>query len=107
MNIMLVSVTERTKEIGLRKAIGAKKKNILMQFLTEAVVLSLVGGFIGIFLGVLVGNLVGSQMNAVATVPLDWVANGVLLCVIIGVGFGTYPAYKASNLDPIEALRWE
>jgi putative ABC transport system permease protein len=107
MNIMLVSVTERTKEIGLRKAIGAKKKNILMQFLTEAVVLSLVGGFIGIFLGIIVGNIVGTQMNATATVPLDWVAIGVLLCVVIGVGFGTYPAYKASNLDPIDALRWE
>ena len=107
MNIMLVSVTERTKEIGLRKAIGAKKKNILMQFLTEAVLLSLVGGFIGIFLGILVGNIVGTQMNAVATVPLDWVAIGVVLCVVIGVGFGTYPAYKASNLDPIDALRWE
>jgi putative ABC transport system permease protein len=107
MNIMLVSVTERTKEIGLRKAIGAKKKNIMMQFLTEAVVLSLVGGFIGIILGILVGNLVGTQMNAEATVPFDWVAIGVLLCVVIGVGFGTYPAYKASNLDPIDALRWE
>ncbi|MDA3860275.1 MAG: ABC transporter permease [Melioribacteraceae bacterium] len=107
MNIMLVSVTERTKEIGLRKAVGAKRKNILMQFLTESVVLCLIGGFVGIVLGILVGNLVGSQLNAVATVPFDWVAIGVLLCVLIGVGFGTYPAYKASNLDPIEALRWE
>ena len=107
MNIMLVSVTERTKEIGLRKAVGAKKKDILMQFLTESVALSLIGGFIGIILGILVGNFVGSQLNAVATVPFDWVAIGVMLCVIIGVGFGTYPAYKASNLDPIEALRWE
>ncbi len=107
MNIMLVSVTERTKEIGLRKAVGAKKKDILMQFLTESVALSLIGGFIGIVLGILVGNLVGAQLNAVATIPFDWVAIGVLLCVIIGVGFGTYPAYKAANLDPIEALRWE
>jgi len=107
MNIMLVSVTERTKEIGLRKAVGAKNKNILMQFLTESVALSLIGGFIGIILGILVGNLIGSQLNAVATIPFDWVAIGVLLCVMIGVGFGTYPAYKAANLDPIEALRWE
>jgi len=107
MNIMLVSVTERTKEIGLRKAIGAKKINILMQFLTEAVTLSLIGGFIGIVLGLLVGNIVGAQLNAVASIPYDWVAIGVMLCAIIGVGFGTYPAYKASNLDPIEALRWE
>ena len=107
MNIMLVSVTERTKEIGLRKAVGAKRKNILMQFLAEAVTLSLIGGFVGIVLGLLVGNLIGSQLNAVASIPYDWVAIGVLLCVFIGVGFGTYPAYKASNLDPIEALRWE
>ncbi len=107
MNIMLVSVTERTKEIGLRKAVGAKRKNILSQFLTEAVALSLVGGFIGIVLGIGIGNYVGSLMNAVTTIPFDWVAIGVLLCVIIGVGFGTYPAYKAANLDPIEALRWE
>lgn len=107
MNIMLVSVTERTKEIGLRKAVGAKNKNILTQFLAESVTLSLIGGFIGIFLGILVGNLVGAQLNAAATVPLDWVAIGVFLCVVIGVGFGTYPAYKAANLDPIEALRWE
>ena len=107
MNIMLVSVTERTKEIGLRKAVGAKRKDILMQFLTESVALSLIGGFVGIVLGILVGNLIGSQINAVATIPFDWIAIGVLLCVIIGVGFGTYPAYKAANLDPIEALRWE
>lgn len=107
MNIMLVSVTERTKEIGLRKAVGAKRKNILFQFLTEAVVLSLIGGVIGIFLGLGVGNYVGSLMNAVAHVPLDWVVTGVMLCVFIGLGFGTYPAYKASNLDPIEAIRWE
>ena len=107
MNIMLVSVTERTKEIGLRKAVGAQRKNILFQFLTEAVVLCLIGGIIGILLGVGVGNYVGSLMNAVAYVPLDWVVTGVMLCVFIGVGFGTYPAYKAANLDPIEALRWE
>ncbi len=107
MNIMLVSVTERTKEIGLRKAVGAKRKNILFQFLTEAVVLSLIGGFIGILLGLGVGNYVGSLMNAVTYIPMDWVVGGVMLCVIIGVGFGTYPAYKAANLDPIEALRWE
>lgn len=107
MNIMLVSVTERTKEIGLRKAVGAKRKNVLFQFLTEAVALCLLGGIVGIVLGVMVGNYAGSFLNAVATVPLDWVATGVMLCVIIGVGFGTYPAYKAANLDPIEALRYE
>jgi len=107
MNIMLVSVTERTKEIGIRKAIGAKKSNILIQFITEAIILSQLGGLIGIFLGVSVGNLAGSFLNAIPVIPIDWVLIGVLLCVIIGVGFGTYPAYKAANLDPIEALRYE
>ncbi len=107
MNIMLVSVTERTREIGIRKAIGAKSKNILYQFLIEAVVLSLFGGLIGIVLGVLVGNVAGSFLEANAVVPMDWVGVGVALCVFIGVSFGTYPAYKASSLDPIEALRYE
>ncbi|MBX3008276.1 MAG: ABC transporter permease [Melioribacteraceae bacterium] len=107
MNIMLVSVTERTKEIGIRKAIGARKINILIQFLVEAVTLSLLGGFVGIFLGVVVGNLAGSFLNATAVIPIDWVIIGVILCVVIGMVFGTYPAYKASNLDPIDALRYE
>ncbi len=107
MNIMLVSVTERTREIGIRKAIGARKKNILVQFLTESVVLSLFGGIIGIILGIFVGNLAGSFLKADTIIPIDWVLIGVFLCVIIGVTFGTYPAYKASNLDPIEALRYE
>lgn len=107
MNIMLVSVTERTKEIGIRKAIGAKKINILIQFITEAITLSLIGGLIGIILGVAAGNIAGSYLNAVAVIPIDWVIIGVLLCILIGVSFGTYPAYKAANLDPIESLRYE
>ncbi len=107
MNIMLVSVTERTKEIGIRKAIGAKKINILSQFLIESVVLSLFGGVLGIFIGLVVGNLAGMALDAPVAIPLDWVVIGVLLCVIVGVGFGTYPAYKAANLDPIDALRYE
>lgn len=107
MNIMLVSVTERTREIGIRKAIGAKKINILAQFLIEAITLCQLGGLIGIILGVGIGNLVGSLLNAVPTIPLDWVMIGVALCVLVGVVFGTYPAYKAANLDPIDALRYE
>jgi putative ABC transport system permease protein len=107
MNIMLVSVTERTREIGIRKAVGAQKSAILIQFLMEAVVLSLIGGFIGIFLGVMIGNFAGSFLNAVTVIPYDWVIIGLSMCVIVGVTFGTYPAYKAANLDPIEALRYE
>ena len=107
MNIMLVSVTERTREIGIRKAIGARRINILIQFITEAITLCLIGGFAGIGLGIIVGNLAGSFLNATTVIPYDWVLIGVLLCVLIGVSFGTYPAYKASNLDPIESLRYE
>ncbi len=107
MNIMLVSVTERTREIGIRKAVGAQKFNILLQFLVEAVVLCLFGGVVGIVFGISVGNILGSLMQASATIPLDWVAVGVGLCVFIGVLFGTYPAMKAANLDPIESLRYE
>jgi putative ABC transport system permease protein len=107
MNIMLVSVTERTREIGIRKAVGARKSNILSQFLIEAISLCLLGGFIGIVLGVGIGNLAGGFLNAQAAIPVDWVIIGLLLCVIVGVIFGTYPAYKAANLDPIEALRYE
>ncbi len=107
MNIMLVSVTERTREIGIRKAVGARRSNILLQFLAEAVVLCLIGGFIGIVIGVGIGNLAGSMLNAAMSIPYDWVILGLSLCVIVGVVFGTYPAYKAANMDPIEALRHE
>lgn len=107
MNIMLVSVTERTREIGIRKALGAKKINILMQFMLEAIILCFIGGAIGILIGVGIGNLVGGLLNAQAAIPYDWVAIGLTLCVMVGLGFGTYPAYKAANLDPIEALRYE
>ncbi|MCX6149769.1 MAG: ABC transporter permease [Ignavibacteriales bacterium] len=107
MNIMLVSVTERTREIGIRKAIGAKRINILIQFLIESVVLSLFGGVLGIVFGVAIGNLAGTFLAANPTIPLTSVIVGILLCVIVGITFGTYPAYKASNLDPIEALRYE
>ena len=107
MNIMLVSVTERTREIGIRKAIGAKKSSILMQFLIEAIILCLVGGFIGIVAGVGIGNLAGSLLSAQSAIPVDWVVIGISLCITVGLIFGTYPAYKAANLDPIEALRYE
>ena len=107
MNIMLVSVTERTREIGIRKAVGARKSSILMQFLVEAIILCTLGGIIGIFIGVGIGNLAGSFLNANAAIPYDWVFIGLLLCVTVGLIFGTYPAYKAANLDPIEALRYE
>ena len=107
MNIMLVSVTERTREIGIRKAIGARKSNILFQFLIEAVVLCVSGGILGIVLGVGIGNLAGSYLNATTAIPVDWVIIGMALCVFVGVVFGTYPAYKAANLDPIEALRYD
>ena len=107
MNIMLVSVTERTREIGIRKAVGAKKKNILVQFLVEAVTLCITGGIFGILIGVGLGNLVGGLLNAASVIPYDWVMIGLFMCVFVGIVFGTYPAYKAANLDPIEALRYE
>lgn len=107
MNIMLVSVTERTKEIGIRKSIGAKQRNILMQFLIEAVLLSMVGGLAGILSGVLGGNLAARMLNATMVFPWGWALTGLLVCSAIGVGFGFYPAWKAARLDPIEALRYE
>lgn len=107
MNIMLVSVTERTKEIGVRKSIGAKKQNILMQFLSEAIALSLIGGLAGVAIGVLGGNAVGVLMNTPVTFPWLWAGIGMGVCGGIGVLFGLYPAWKAASLDPIEALRYE
>lgn len=107
MNIMLVSVTERTKEIGIRKSIGAKKRNILTQFLIEAVLLSMVGGVAGVLLGVVGGNVVAHLLSASAVFPWGWALTGLTVCSAIGVGFGFYPAWKAAALDPIEALRYE
>jgi putative ABC transport system permease protein len=107
MNIMLVSVTERTKEIGIRKSIGAKQRNILLQFLIEAVLLSMVGGLIGIVVGVIGGNIAAQLLNATAVFPWGWALTGMIVCSAIGVGFGFYPAWKAARLDPIEALRYE
>ena len=107
MNIMLVSVTERTKEIGIRKSIGARRQSILLQFLIEAVVISLAGGVAGIFLGVAAGNGLAVWMKAEIVFPWDWAAIGLIVCTVIGVGAGLYPAIKASRLDPIESLRFE
>jgi putative ABC transport system permease protein len=107
MNIMLVSVTERTKEIGIRKSIGARKVSILTQFLIEAVVISLAGGLAGILLGVMAGDGLAIMMKASIVFPWDWAAIGLIVCTVIGVGAGLYPALKAAGLDPIESLRYE
>jgi len=107
MNIMLVSVTERIKEIGIRKAIGATKKDILTQFLMEAVFLSEFGGIVGIIMGISAGNLVSFIFKIPAVIPIDWAMIGLAVCSLIGIGFGIYPAWKAAQLDPIESLRFE
>jgi putative ABC transport system permease protein len=107
MNIMLVSVTERTREIGIRRAIGAKKRNIMMQFIMEAIVLCELGGIVGVVLGVLGGNVAAYFLEVPPVVPFDWAALGLIICSLVGVIFGTYPAIKAANLDPIESLRYE
>ena len=107
MNIMLVSVTERIKEIGIRKAIGATKQDILTQFLMEAVFLSEFGGIVGIVFGVTGGNIVSFILNIPAVIPIDWAIIGLVVCSFIGIGFGIYPAWKAAQLDPIESLRFE
>ncbi len=107
MNIMLVSVTERTKEIGVRKSIGARSRDILRQFLTEAVFISEAGGILGIILGVIGGDLLAAWLKVDLIFPYGWAIAGLLVCSAIGIGFGLYPAYRAASLDPIEALRFE
>jgi putative ABC transport system permease protein len=107
MNIMLVSVSERIKEIGIRKAVGATRQDILTQFLMEAVFLSEFGGIAGIILGVAGGNMVSFIFNIPAVIPIDWAFIGLFVCSIIGIGFGIYPAWRAANLDPIESLRFD
>ncbi|HVU27054.1 MAG TPA: ABC transporter permease [Verrucomicrobiae bacterium] len=107
MNIMLVSVTERTREIGIRRAIGAKKRNIMLQFIMEAVALCELGGIIGVIFGIIGGNATAWLLKMPAAVPVDWVIIGLLICSAVGIIFGTYPAWKAANLDPIESLRYE
>ncbi len=107
MNIMLVSVTERTREIGTRKAIGAKNRHIRMQFVVEAAVVSLVGGIIGIILGIGLGTLAASLFGVTASISWGFVGVTVAVSIAIGIFFGYYPANKAAKLDPIEALRYE
>jgi len=107
MNIMLVSVTERTREIGIRRAIGAKKRNIMVQFIMEAVALCEVGGAIGVVLGIFGGNVLALVLKLPPAIPVDWVVIGLAMCSLVGIIFGTYPAWKAANLDPIESLRYE
>ena len=107
MNIMLVSVTERTREIGTRKALGATTNTILFQFLMEAVILTLIGGIIGLVLGILLANGIASALDIVPTITLGSVLLVLLFSTAVGVFFGIYPARKAAKLDPIEALRYE
>ena len=112
MNIMLVSVTERTKEIGIRMAIGAKASDIRLQFLVESVILSLAGGLAGVITGVVGANLVGflasiNQVDLTPSISLMSIIISFAFSALVGIGFGFYPAYKASNLNPIDALRYE
>ncbi len=107
MNIMLVSVTERTREIGIRKSVGATKRNILSQFIFEAIVLCEIGGVVGVLLGVLGGNIAALAFRIPPIFPYDWAIIGLVVCSLVGVIFGVYPAWKAANLDPIESLRYE
>lgn len=107
MNIMLVSVSERTREVGLVKAIGGKSNMISRQFLLEAIIISVLGAVLGIILGVMVGNLFSFVLNTGFIVPWDWVIYGIIICTIVGLLAGLYPALKAGKLNPIEALRYE
>ncbi|MEQ1860379.1 MAG: ABC transporter permease [Chthoniobacteraceae bacterium] len=108
MNIMLVSVTERTREIGIRRAIGARKRNIMVQFIVEAVVLCQIGGLTGVLLGMAGANALAIYLLKLPPAfPADWAVIGLVICSLVGVVFGSYPAYKAANLDPIESLRHE
>lgn len=107
MNIMLVSVTERTREIGIRKSLGARKLDIMFQFLIESVFLSELGAAVGIFFGFVVGNIIAIQMKVDMIIPWNWIFISVLICSGIGIGFGLYPAWRAARLNPVDALRYE
>ena len=107
MNIMLVSVTERTREIGVCKALGATRRNILIQFLTEAIVICQMGGLVGIFFGVLIGFGVANAMGGNFIMPWGWIFVAIITCLVVGLASGMYPALKAARLDPMESLRYE
>ena len=107
MNIMLVSVTERTKEIGIRKSLGAKRKNIMMQFLLEAIILCNMGGIVGVLVGFGLGNIVTIFTDFAVHIPLEWSVGGLLFCTAVGLTFGLWPAMVASKMDPVDALRFE
>jgi putative ABC transport system permease protein len=109
MNIMMVSVTERTREIGIRKALGASPTKIRLQFLIEAIVICIIGGLAGVFLVIAAGNVVSFFMTGGGSfvVPWNWILLGLVVCIVVGLLSGYYPAYKASKLDPIESLRYE
>jgi putative ABC transport system permease protein len=108
MNIMLVSVTERTREVGVRKALGATPLRIRQQFVIEAIVVCLLGGVGGVLLGILIGNLISKLIGIDAfVIPWLWMLMGMIICVVVGLLSGYYPAHKASKLDPIESLRFE
>jgi putative ABC transport system permease protein len=107
MNIMLVTVTERTKEIGVRKALGATRRNVLLQFLIEAIVICQIGGILGIIGGVGLGNLVAWATGGGFIVPWLWISLALVVCTVVGLLSGLYPAMRAAALDPIESLRYE
>ena len=107
MNIMLVSVTERTREIGTRKALGANQRIIVLQFLAEAILVSVMGGILGTVLGLFVGNALALAMDSPAVFPLQWMILALVVSVLVGIISGWYPARQAAKLDPIEALRYE
>jgi putative ABC transport system permease protein len=107
MNILLVTVTERTREIGIRKAIGATSNTIRNQFLSESIVIGVLGGILGIFFGILIGNIMSIILGSSFVVPWVWIFSGIILCILVGLDSGILPATKAARLDPIESLRYE
>ena len=106
-NIMLVSLTERIKEIGVRKALGARKIDIFLQFLIEATLISVIGGIVGIIIGLLFGNVVAYFLQQDPVIPFNWVWYSIQICASMGIIFGLYPAIKAANLNPIDSIRYE